>query len=220
MPHSESIGKLADALAKAQAIMKPALKEAENPFFKSRYADLASVWDAIREPLTKNGLSVVQVTTACANGSEIHLETKLLHASGEWISGELTMKPVKPDPQSIGSCLTYARRYALAAITGVASEEDDDGQAASVPTPQKASQAPPVAIRPPSQENGFIWRLGKHKGTPLVMIPDDYLDWASKNMTNTEHKAAAIMELDRRNGQEIFAPNQGEEDFIELPEDQ
>ena len=128
MNKSETIGKLAEALSKAQGMMKGAIKDSENPFFKSVYADLASVWDACREPLSKNGLSVTQTTRIADNGEPVIITT-LLHSSGEWMSGELLVKPVKADPQSVGSAITYGRRYALSAIVGIA-PEDDDGEKA------------------------------------------------------------------------------------------
>jgi len=129
MNHSETIADLAAALAKAQASIKGALKSSENPFFKSKYADLSAVWEACREPLTKNGLAISQ--HAGGDGTTVQVETVLLHSSGQWISSTLTMRPTKSDPQAFGSAITYARRYALAAIVGVVTE-DDDGNAASV----------------------------------------------------------------------------------------
>jgi hypothetical protein len=124
---SVELNELAPALAKAQSVIKGAVKDAANPFFKSRYADLASVWDACREALTVNGLSVVQT---CAGDAEVcQVTTMLLHSSGQWIRDTLTMKPKDNTPQGVGSTITYARRYALAAIAGVA-PEDDDGEAA------------------------------------------------------------------------------------------
>src|SRR3990172_2599764 len=126
MNKSETIGKLAEALCKAQGMMKGAVKDSENPFFKAAYADLASVWDACREPLSKCGLSVTQTTRIADNGDPVIITT-LLHSSGEWMSGELLVKPVKADPQSVGSAITYGRRYALSAIVGIA-PEDDDGE--------------------------------------------------------------------------------------------
>ena len=128
MNKSEAIGKLAEALSKAQGMMKGAIKDSENPFFKTAYADLASVWDACREPLSKCGLSVTQTTRIADNGDPVIITT-LLHSSGEWMSGELLVKPVKADPQSVGSAITYGRRYALSAIVGIA-PEDDDGEKA------------------------------------------------------------------------------------------
>lgn len=125
---SETIGALAEALAKAQGKIKGATKDAENPYFKSKYADLASVWDACRDALSSHGLSVIQTTDDAPEG--VTVVTTLAHSSGEWIRGRMTLKPVKSDPQGVGSATTYARRYALAAIVGVA-PEDDDGAAAS-----------------------------------------------------------------------------------------
>lgn len=125
---SPEINKLAEGLSKAQAEITGALKDSSNPFFKSKYADLAATWDACRLPLSKNGLSVIQTTQVSDQGS-VYLETTLAHSSGQWIKGALPINPVKNDPQGIGSAITYARRYALAAIVGVA-QVDDDGEAA------------------------------------------------------------------------------------------
>jgi hypothetical protein len=122
-----SIADLAAALCKAQAQMEGAKKDANNPHFKSKYADLASVWDAIRAPLTSNGLSVVQLLRSISGGVEV--ETILMHASGQQISDVFAVPATKNDAQGYGSAATYARRYALMAMVGVA-PEDDDGNAA------------------------------------------------------------------------------------------
>jgi hypothetical protein len=108
--------------------MKPALKDTANPFFKSKYADLTSVWEACREALTKNGLSVVQTTEF--EGDAVWIETILLHSSGESIKGRYPLRPMQQTPQGYGSALSYARRYSLAAMVGVVAD-DDDGHAAS-----------------------------------------------------------------------------------------
>lgn len=131
---SESIEKLAAALSKAQAAITFASKDATNPHFKSKYADLASVWDACRGPLTANGLAVTQLPAS--DGPRVTLTTVLMHESGQWISQELTMTAGANTPQGLGSCITYARRYALAAVAGIA-PEDDDGNAASGKTTTK-----------------------------------------------------------------------------------
>lgn len=120
---SVEIKDLATALAKAQAEIKGAVKDASNPFFKSNYADLQSVWDACRLPLSKNGLSVAQTTDIV--GERLVLVTTLLHSSGQWIRGALPVEPVKRDPQGMGSAITYARRYALAAMVGIYQTDDD-----------------------------------------------------------------------------------------------
>ena len=129
MTRSDSIAALAAALSKAQATMTSAKKDSVNPHFKSKYADLASVWDACREPLTKNGLSVIQMPGKDETG--YYVETVLAHSSGEFVSCKLHIVPIKDDPQGLGSSITYARKYALAAIAGIAPDDsDDDGEAA------------------------------------------------------------------------------------------
>lgn len=125
---SASIAALAAALAKAQGEIEGASKAKVNPHFKSSYADLASCWDACREPLSKNGLAVMQ--PASSNGPQVTVTTMLAHSSGEWIEGDFTMTATQNTPQGVGSCLTYARRYALCAMVGIA-PEDDDGETAS-----------------------------------------------------------------------------------------
>lgn len=131
MTKSDSIAELASALAKAQGQIKGAVKDSENPFFKSRYADLASVWDACRKPLSDNALSVIQLTKADENG--VTVTTILAHASGQWIEEALTLPLKEQTPQAVGSALTYGRRYGLSAMVGIA-PEDDDAEAATAPT--------------------------------------------------------------------------------------
>lgn len=129
MQKSDTINELATALAIAQGQIKPALKDADNPFFKSKYADLASIWDAIREPLSKNGLSVAQFVEN--EGEFVTVTTMLCHKSGQWLSSTISLKPMKADPQAAGSAATYGRRYGLSAIVGVVADIDDDGNAAT-----------------------------------------------------------------------------------------
>lgn len=124
---SEQINELAAALSKAQAQITGALKDSANPFFKSKYADLASCWDACRKQLTDNGLAVIQ-TTDVVDGV-VFVKTTLAHSSGQWIVGALPVKTKDESPQAQGSGITYARRYALAAIVGLA-QIDDDAEAA------------------------------------------------------------------------------------------
>jgi hypothetical protein len=126
--HSEGVGKLFEALSKAQGEIQSALKDKKNPFFKSSYADLSSVWDACRPVLPKYGLAVVQ--TVEGTKQEMFLTTWLGHSSGEWMKSKLPLIVMKQDPQSLGSAITYARRYALSAMVGVCADEDDDGEKA------------------------------------------------------------------------------------------
>lgn len=127
MKKSESIANLALALAKAQGELSNPKKTSANPFFKSKYADLSEVINVSKSVLSEHGLSVVQL--ASYSDSMAHVETIILHATGEFISETLSLPVVKHDAQSIGSVVTYARRYSWAAICGLA-QEDDDGNAA------------------------------------------------------------------------------------------
>lgn len=144
---SSTFGALAGALAKAQGEIAGATKDKTNPHFKSSYADLASVRDACRDPLSKAGIAVLQ--PVLSDGPRVTVTTLLAHASGEWISTDLTMAAGQNTPQAIGSCITYARRYALASMVGVA-PEDDDGNAASQQSPSR-----PQAVPQPVPPEGF-----------------------------------------------------------------
>lgn len=137
MNSSDQINELAAAMVKFQAELKPAINGNTNPYFKSKYADLQACWDCCREALVKNGLSVVQGSRE-SSGEVVTVDTRLMHASGQWIESSLTMKPAKADPQGVGSAVTYARRYALSAILGIVADEDDDGNAATHNEPKKA----------------------------------------------------------------------------------
>ena len=123
---SAELNELAKALSLAQSEIMAASKDRENPYFKSSYATLASVWDACRGPLTKNGLSVTQLPVN-QNGT-VGVVTTLLHGSGQWMRSVLFATPEKNTPQAIGSTLTYVRRYALSAVVGVAPEDDDGNE--------------------------------------------------------------------------------------------
>ena len=126
---SDSIGALAAALSKAQADITGALKDSSNPFFKSKYADLASCWDACRKQLAANNLAVIQTIYVHWESGQTMLATTLVHSSGEWIRSDLPVLAKDLSPQAQGSGITYARRYALAAIVGLA-QIDDDAEAA------------------------------------------------------------------------------------------
>jgi len=131
MNKSESIAKLSAALCKAQAEMSGAVKGANNPFFKSKYANLEEVIRVVKGPFESNGLCFVQFPVSGEGSAGV--ETVIIHESGEFISNEFMLKCAKSDPQGMGSAITYARRYGLQSAVGIPSE-DDDGQAASTPT--------------------------------------------------------------------------------------
>lgn len=168
MQRSESIAKLAEALSAAQGAIENAAKDADNPFFKSKYADLASIRDAVRTAFAANGLSCPQfVTTKLTDLTEqredkdgkpfvayltlVSVETMLLHSSGEFMSSVLDLPIWDADPQKVGSASTYGRRYGLQSVAGVAAELDDDGNAASGKQYQvKQEQRPAARREPPS----------------------------------------------------------------------
>lgn len=157
MQTSEQINEIAAALAKAQGEMGGALKDASNPFFKSKYADLASVMEACRPALSKHGIAVVQ--SPRSEGATVSLDTMLLHASGQWIRGTATTTAKDDSPQSLGSAITYLRRYALQSFAGVA-PEDDDGEAAqgrgNGPTQKSAAAPKPAAPPAPKGYQGWL----------------------------------------------------------------
>jgi hypothetical protein len=129
--HSENINEIASALAKVQGEIKAAQKDGANPHFKSKFASLNSHWEVCRAVLSKNGLMITQLSTVVDDGKNV-LVTMLCHSSGQWFKSSMILKPVKDDPQGMGSCLSYARRYMLSAIVGTtADDEDDDAEAAS-----------------------------------------------------------------------------------------
>lgn len=146
---SEQLNELALALAKAQGEMLIAGKDSKNPFFKSNYADFATIVRASRPALAKHGLSVIQRVITQEDGVEV-LYTMLLHASGQYVEGRMKINPVKQDVQSMGSAITYLKRYAYAAMVGVtAADEDDDGQEACAPMREsKIAPAPKLGKDP------------------------------------------------------------------------
>lgn len=151
---SDSINEIASALSRAQGQIKTALHNAENPHFKSSYANLASVWDACRKALSDNNLAVTQQTSMVETGVNVHtffLTTVLMHSSGQWISGGYPIEPVQKTPQGYGSATTYARRYALMALVGVAPDEEDDGHAATSNQRARDDRPAPAQQRNPAK---------------------------------------------------------------------
>ena len=145
MTHSEAINEIATALAKAQAAIEGAIKDKKNPHLQSTDADLSSVWDACRKPLADNGLSVAQGSEVI--DGRVAVTTMLMHTSGQWLQNVLSLRPTKDDPQGIGSCITYARRYSLSSMVGVA-PADDDAEAASAPASTKQDVTRPTRTSP------------------------------------------------------------------------
>ena len=154
MNSSDSIKELATALAIVQGQLTFAKKDSKNPFFKSNYADLESVWDACRSLLSDNGLAVMQFPGEYMDGN-MALNTIITHKSGEWMSQEMSVPVSKPDAQGAGSALTYMRRYALAAVVGVV-QADDDGNSASEKATIVAEKAPSINPQQIASINALI----------------------------------------------------------------
>ena len=188
MNKSEQINELSTALAKAQGEIRGAVKDDANPHFKMKYASLASVWDACRKPLCDNGLSVIQTTDINPQG-EVVLLTTLFHSSGQYLGGTYPLRPIKDDPQGMGSALTYARRYTLASLVGVAPEDDDgEGSTGRGDAPEgKQTQrpAPKAAAKPPKPAEGA---LPAQNGTPVTR-EQAALKWAERSAKFSAHYA-------------------------------
>ena len=156
--NSSGINELAAALAKAQGRMSNAIMNRTNPHFKSRYADLSSVLDAIREPLSSANLSVTQ-TMHFTEGGMLVLRTTLMHSSGQSIFTEYPLPPTQK-PHEMGSALTYARRYSLSALICNSSDEDDDGNSA-------------MAAKPTGKSGAGAGRITEEQLQQLIDLADD-----------------------------------------------
>lgn len=167
MKKSETLTEFSKAFAKTQQEMKQPLKDANNPFFKSKYVPLENVVEAITESASKNGLSFTQFPSSDEDGN-VTVGTLVMHSSGEWIEYDpIKMKPVKNDPQSIGSAITYAKRYALSAIFGITSDQDDDGNEATQTkkqAPAKKKDEPVISIEKANYYLKEIATISAEKG--------------------------------------------------------
>lgn len=139
MQQSDSINELASALSKAQSEIEGAVKDSTNPFFKSAYADIQSVIQAIKVPLAKHGLSISQLTDY-EDGKTI-VETQIMHSSGQWMRGRYPVYAKDDSPQAQGSGLSYAKRYALQSALCVSAVDDDGNAAQSRPTNREMEAA-------------------------------------------------------------------------------
>ena len=178
MRTSENIDQLATALAAAQAEMKNAKLNKQNPHFKSRYADLAEIRDTVTPALTKNGIAVAQGTDTTDNG--ILVWTRLIHKSGQWIE---SVFPIPYDkPQTMGSGITYGRRYTLSAITNIAADDDDDGNAANEKPVMPSVNGTPGASKAGSRAtyDGFVKAI---RSAPTVKA---LADWHKQNVTEID----------------------------------
>lgn len=192
MKTSDSIAKIAPALLAAQKAITFAAKNNVNPHFRNSYADLPSVIDAIKSALNENGIAFLQTGTPSADNC-LHLTTRLLHESGEWIEDTAQCPLPKADPQGFGSAMTYLRRYSLSAICGLY-QEDDDGEGAK---PSTKTEAAPRSTKPAGKAKPALsaatvevpWRdyaihFGKNKGVLLGQLEEDNLQslaWYCQN---------------------------------------
>ena len=191
MNQSEKLDQLATALAKAQAALSGAKRSALNPHFKNNYATLQDVWEAAREVLAPNGLSVVQ-TYEATDGKLMNIRTTLLHNSGQWIAGVLSMAPQQATPQGIASASTYGRRYGLASILGIVADEDDDGNAATeegLAKPVYRTESPAKAV-------------SRAPAAPSERLEGDPPDWRDCPVPAfTKNKAATVGEMSDKDRQ-------------------
>lgn len=208
MKRSESIKELATALAKAQGEMDGAKKDAVNPFFKARYADLASVIDAIREPMSRNGLSHMQFPRVIVqeDGKLVEVETLIMHTSGEFVSEILALPIVKYDPQELGKLITYCKRYGLQAALGVPSE-DDDGNAANDRGQKKEAEkngrdikTDALAILRPAAAKGTVYLEAAWKN-----ITQEQRTLCKAELPGLKEQAQKVTEIERQPGEEADA---------------
>lgn len=181
MLKSESIAALAKAIALSQLHVENALKSSTNPHFKSKYADLAEILNTVRPVFSANGIAIVQTPTFESGVASV--ETMLCHESGEFISSVCSSPVSKQDAQGIGSAITYLRRYSLAAMCGIA-QEDDDGQHA-VQEQQTQHQAPSRKLSNAEREMGVADMKGAPDEAALKQVWADYHAMA-KNIGDRE----------------------------------
>jgi hypothetical protein len=204
MNKSEQINELATALAKAQGEIENASKNAANPHFKSKYADLAEVINTVRPVFSRHGLSVTQFPSFAEGLASV--ETVLMHSSGQWMSGLASAGVTKQDAQGVGSAITYLRRYSLAAVAGIA-QEDDDANAAVGPATKRSGMPSDRAARmdtQPKEENPISYDealraldcVGNHKD--LVSLQDrvdaSWKDYTNPQKTDLRQKKQEVVE--------------------------
>jgi len=186
MEKSETIGKLAEALSQAQGDFDPIIKKCSNPFFNSKYADLEAVISATKSALTKHGLSVAQLPT------DDHLETMLMHKSGEWIMSKTPLVIEKKSNHGFGSAISYARRYGLTSILSVGSEDDDGNQATKTPPKTVEKMREALAKDKIFEETAFFEYLHTVKcpANSVEEMSTKWVKWVHENLTICKKKYA------------------------------
>ncbi len=179
MRSSENLNEIATALAKAQgAIINPG-KDSTNPHFQSRYADLAAGLNAIRASLSSNGIAIVQATSM--DGDVMMLETRLTHSSGQWIASDYPVCKFPTKHQEAGSALTYARRYSLFSMVGIAGDDDDGNEASKDATPAPQRKAAPTREPSLSSAESADRRDAMLESISALTTREALHEWATKN---------------------------------------
>lgn len=211
---SSETTELAKAMLKVQAELQPALKDRENTFSHSRYATLNSVMDACRDALINNGIWLTQYPVPVEAG-HVGLATKLTHAeSGQWQSSLMVMPLPKTDPQGYGSAITYSRRYALSALIGIVTEEDDDGVSAGAASNQRSRRKRPAQTSQdlPAGDLPFSGNLAEPSPDPqvhpaLAVMPR--LDGISYSLTTTQDGKTCIIATGNTNSKKQLLSQAG-----------
>ena len=204
MKTSDNIEHLSTALAAAQGALKNPPKNKVNPHFKSRYVDLSDGLDPIRDCLSKNGLAFIQGTSI--SDGMIVLNTRITHKSGQWLESDYPVGGLGR-PQEMGSAMTYARRYALFSLVGVAGEDDDDGNAAqaaeAAPVKGKAAKQMEPGLTPDDSEK----LMGVIKGAmDFCETAPQLSDWATEN----KDKIAMLLPAHRKDLQDYYKSRRDE----------
>lgn len=182
MQTSEHINEIAAALAKAQGAIQNPEKDKVNPHFQSRYATLAAGLEVVRPALSEHGLSVIQVTSI--DGEAMIVTTRLMHSSGQWIEGTYPVAKIGQH-QQMGGALTYARRYALFAIIGIA-PEDEDGNDAAEAAPPSRRPAPGVTAKNRAREEAEAYVAKAKTDLQNFAVPAELGAWWRKEKRNHE----------------------------------
>jgi hypothetical protein len=159
MQTSDKIDLISAALVTAQGDLEHASKDSTNPHFKSKYADIAAIWDAAKPVLKANDLAALQDVSVCELG--VGVRTRIIHKSGQWIEFDPPYIPLsKKDAHGVGSAITYGRRYSLAAALGVVADEDDDGNEASKGNSEQPPKSPPGVSKARTEVTNAVRELG------------------------------------------------------------
>tara|TARA_R110000803_G_scaffold30935_1_gene69401 strand:- start:299 stop:928 length:630 start_codon:yes stop_codon:yes gene_type:complete len=205
MKQSDSITDLATALCLAQSEMGGAIKDSNNPFFKSSYADLTSVIKVIKQPFANHGLSFVQLPITSEGGRGVGVVTMLMHSSGQWIQSEYLLPMDKVTPQGAGSAITYARRYALQSLCGIPAVDDDSEMAMYRNDPVPLTSVKLEVIEPAK-------RVSKKLVQEVVSLV-----LSSQASNETSVLIEALSELEEHEKQVIWKQLTGEQqDFVRL----